>query len=62
MTNDEGNYGIDDASVVSDADVVVASAMSGRSEAKSWSIVLKHFILNQKVKLVKVHMVMECSY
>ena len=34
-TNEEENSGTDDASVVSDADVVVASAMSGRSEAKS---------------------------
>ena len=59
MTNYEENSGNDYTSVESDADTSVASAMIGRSVGKRGWSGLNFFTLNQKVKSVKIHMVME---
>ena len=58
-TNDEDNSGNDDASVASDAVLNVASARDGRSAEKLDGVYYKFVTLDQKLKLVKMHMVME---
>ena len=56
-TNDEYNSGNDDASVASDTDVSIASAISGRSAAKSGYSGLQICHTQLKQKLLKIHMV-----
>ena len=58
-TNDKENYGNDDASVESDADMSVTSTRSGRTAAKVYCVHYNFFTPNQKVKLVKGHMATE---